>query len=325
MPEFLDKCTVCGALVDEEDLFCANCGTETPKRESAANSQPDAMQTHTFVCTGCGASMSYDASAQTLRCPFCGSEKLEDEKEVKSLSPHRVVPFRVERSAAESALRQWLGRGFWRPSDLSETAALTKVTPVYVPYWIFRARTHTHWTADSSHTPAGARGDWYPLAGEHQGEYPGLLIGASSVLTPDETTAICPFDLGASVPPDEVELNNVTVEQFRVQRKYARSQARQAVEQLERDACTRYVPGRCRNLKVNVRIEGQSSEPALLPVWVMAYRYKEQLYRFLLNGQTGRATGQAPFSWKKLAVVLAIAGAFLAVILLIALLASAGG
>jgi hypothetical protein len=55
----------------------------------------------------------------------------------------------------------------------------------------------------------------------------------------------------------------------------------------------------------------------------MAYRYKDQLYRFLLNGQTGRATGHAPFSWKKLAVVLAIAGAFLAFVLLIVALASA--
>ena len=28
--------------------------------------------------------------------------------------------------------------------------------------------------------------------------------------------------------------------------------------------------------------------------------------RFLLNGQTGRATGQAPFDWKKLWIFLAV-------------------
>ena len=31
-----------------------------------------------------------------------------------------------------------------------------------------------------------------------------MLIGASSVLTPAETSAICPFDLGAGVPPGAV-------------------------------------------------------------------------------------------------------------------------
>lgn len=79
-----------------------------------------------------------------------------------------------------------------------------------------------------------------------------------------------------------------------MQRKYARPLARQGLESLERAACAEYVPGRNRNLKVNVRLEGLSSEPVLLPIWVMAYRYQNQVFRFLINGQTGKATGEAP-------------------------------
>jgi hypothetical protein len=154
------------------------------------------------------------------------------------------------------------------------------------------------------------------MTGQHRGRYEGLLIGASGVLTAAETSAICPFNLAQSVPLDEVDLENVTVEQFRVQRKYARPLARQALEQLEREACSRYVPGRHRNVKVNLRIEGQTSEPVLLPVWIMAYRYKDKVYRFLLNGQSGRATGEAPFSWKKLVVLLGILGAIALMVLL---------
>ena len=69
-------------------------------------------------------------------------------------------------------------------------------------------------------------------------------------------------------------------------------------------------------MNVNARLEGLSSEPILLPVWVMAYKYKETVYRFLINGQTGRATGHAPLSWKKLIVAMAIAILVLLVILL---------
>jgi hypothetical protein len=98
----------------------------------------------------------------------------------------------------------------------------------------------------------------------------------------------------------------VIVEQFRVQRKYARPLAHQGLEQLERAACQPLVPGRCRNLKVNVRLDGLSSSTVLLPVWIMAYRYKEQVYRFLVNGQTGHATGQAPVSWKKVVAAIAV-------------------
>jgi hypothetical protein len=149
------------------------------------------------------------------------------------------------------------------------------------------------------------------------------MIGASGVLTAGETSALAPFDLARGVAPSEVDLVNVVVEQFRVHRKYARPLARAALENMERQACSAYVPARCRNLHVNVRIENQHSEPVLFPVWIMAYRYKGRVFRFLLNGQTGRATGQAPFSWKKLVILCGILGAILLLILLA--MALAGG
>ncbi|NQU20802.1 MAG: hypothetical protein HQ567_05925 [Candidatus Nealsonbacteria bacterium] len=305
---------MCQSLIDEEDLFCANCGTEAPRRNDDPQPVGNAARTatHNFDCSGCGASMSFDATVGSLQCPFCASVDMVEKKDAKIIAPTKVVPFKLSRASAVAAMRQWLGRGFFRPSNLSQRAAVVQMQPVYVPYWIFRAGTHTHWTADTSHTPGGARGDWFPMSGEHRGDYPGLLIGASRALQPGETSRICPFDLDAGVPPEEVDLEQVTVEQFSMPRKYARPLARGLVEEMEAKTCAgRYVPGRSRNVHANVRIESMSSEPVLLPVWIMAYRYKDQLYRFLVNGQTGRATGLAPFAWWKAAAIagLVLAGA----------------
>lgn len=311
MSEILDRCSVCQAMLDEEDLFCPNCGTEAPGHADASSQggeqgDKSLIATHNFDCQGCGASMSYDASAQTLRCPFCGSEKLEEKQNTKTISPRRVVPFVVHRDAATMSLRGWLQKGIWRPGDLSTAAIVTKMTPVFVPYWVFSAHATCYWTADSNQTPFGARGDWLPLTGNHRGEYHGLLVGASGALTPAETSALCPFDLGPGVPPDQVDLENVVFEQFRVQRKYARPLARYGFESRIRQDCAKYVPGSSRNLKVNVQLTGLTSEAVLLPVWIMAYRYQDQVFRFLLNGQTGMATGQAPTSWRKIATVVGV-------------------
>ncbi len=324
MNDLTSRCPVCQSLLDEEDLFCANCGTEAPRSPGQEASAADTARTATcnFECRGCGASMSYDASAGALRCPFCGSEELDQRGDAKVLSPRRVAPFRVAREGAEAVMRQWLGRGFFRPGDLAQTAAVVGMTAVYVPYWVFQARTHTYWTADTSQTPAGARADWYPIAGEHRGSYAGLLVGASGALTPSETSAIAPFDLASGVPPEQVDLDNVIVEQFGVQRKYARPLAQGGLEQLEAEAVRQYVPGRARNVHVNVRTEALTSEPVLLPVWIMSYRYRDQVYRFLVNGQTGKATGQAPFAWTK---VLLVVGMVLAAILLVLLCAGLVG
>ncbi|MCA9214220.1 MAG: hypothetical protein KDB27_14210 [Planctomycetales bacterium] len=241
--------------------------------------------------------MSYDATAKTLRCPYCGSERLEKKDDIRAIQAQRVIPFRFDQAAAQATLRQWLGRGFWRPSDLASAATIANISGVYVPYWVFSADVHTYWTADSSVTPPGARADWYPVTGENRSSYSGLLVGASSVLSPQETEAICPFDLGAAVDASSVDLDNAIVEQFTVPRKYARPLARRGLEHSEERTCAeRYLPRSHRNLKANIRIEQLRSEPILFPVWVMAYRYRDDLYRILINGQTGTISGDAPFS-----------------------------
>lgn len=248
--------------------------------------------------------MNYDASVQTLACPFCGSEKVEEQKQTRTLAAKSVIPFEVDQTRAQGILRHWLGASFWRPSDLAKTAVVEKLTRVFVPYWAFSANTFTYWTADSSQTPPGARGDWVPMFGHHRSHYDDVLIGASSVLSPQETHALCPFDLSKGKPKKDVPMDGIINERFVVQRKYARPLARQSIEQLERQACDVYVPARSRNVKVNVRLEGLQSTPILLPVWIMAYRYKGEIYRFLVNGQNGQHTGSAPFSYMKLMMIL---------------------
>ena len=325
MSDLLQKCEVCGALIDEEDLFCANCGAEAPHVEQPDHAPDSRTTTHNFTCNGCGASMSYDASAQALRCPFCGSEKLEQQHDAKTLAPSRVVPFSISRDRAIEIMRQYLSRGFWRPGDLSKMARVAHMAAVYVPYWVFQASTHTYWTADTSQTPVGARGDWFPLSGEHHDRHAGLLVGASGALTPHETWEICPFNLSAGLSPERVDLNNATVERFAVQRKYARPLARQHLESMVAAAVDRQsIPGKSRNLKCNVRIESLSSEPVLLPVWIMSYRYRDRVFRFLVNGQTGKATGQAPTSTTKIVTAVLVGVACVAAVLVVVWAMSGG-
>lgn len=326
MADLETRCSVCKSLLDEEDLFCANCGTEAPGGAARADrGDVGRVATFNFECSSCGASMSYDAAARALRCPFCGSVDLQKVPDAKILAPKRVVPFHVSREQAEVAMRRYLGSSFWRPGDLAQTAALEAIAPVFVPYWVFEAHTHTYWTADTSQTPPGARADWFPLFGEHEGRHEGLLVGASKALRPGETAALCPFDLSAGVPPEKVDLDNVTVEQFSLARKYARSIGRRLLDEAESRACdAEQIPGRSRNVQVNSLATGLTSEPILLPIWIMAYRYRGNLFRFLVNGQTGRTTGEAPTAWWKLIVLVAgILAAILLVLAVAGLLAAA--
>lgn len=314
------RCEVCASVLDEEDLFCPNCGREAPVSKETEPAKPQGILfKNRFVCHGCGAAMSYDASAGSLRCPFCGSTELKAQPDARTILPTKVIPFTLTRAEVLAILRRRMEAGLFLPGDLTARAAVTDITPVYVPFWNFSADTHTYWTADSSAVPATARGTWRPLFGEMQNHYEGILVGASHVLSFAETAGLGRYDFSQAVPPDRVDLDNVTVEQFRMPRKYARPVARQIIEQLETEESVRpSIPGRARNIRLNVKVTRLVGEPVLLPVWILAYRYKDRVYRFVINGQTGHSFGELPISPWKVALACVVAGVvFLVVILLI--------
>jgi hypothetical protein len=311
------RCTLCRNVVDAEDLFCANCGREAPRPEGAA--RPPALEQGLtgFDCRGCGASTTWDPGTKALRCAFCGSADLAQQAAPTGrVEPARLLPFRVPHEEAEKRFRTWIGTGFWRPRGIAKEARLVSMQAVFIPCWRFAAAAETNWTADSSATPAGARADWCPLGGRSEGEIDGVLVLASGSLAPDEIEGLLPYDLAAAEPYRRTALGAVPVEDFGVSRRGARPEARRGIEAAEVDRCAAFVPGRARNVHVNVLVRDLTSEPVLLPVWINAYRWKERVFRFLVNGQTGAIVGQAPRSVVKallllLAFALVVAAIFL--------------
>lgn len=298
------RCSLCRNVVDAEDLFCANCGRQTDTAPGAAlpTLEPGLAG---FDCRGCGASMTYDARAQALRCAFCGSTDLARQPGTTGrVRPTHLLAFTCHRDRAQAAFRTWLASGFWRPRRLAQEARLEGMQAVYVPCWRFAGRTDTHWTADSSETPRGARASWCPRAGRSPGEVEDVLVVASGSLTPREVDGLLPFRFGEAQPYQPEAVGDTPVEDVGVSRRGARPLAGERIVALEAARVAMLVPGRSRNVHVNVLVTDLTSTPVLLPVWINAYRWREQRYRFLVNGQTGEVVGEAPISAAK--VVLAV-------------------
>ncbi|QGJ69511.1 Primosomal protein N' (Replication factor Y)-superfamily II helicase [Planctomycetales bacterium 10988] len=302
--DLCQKCETCCCYLEAEDLFCTNCGTEVPVIDGVTpNPQPTLQPVvrHYFDCQQCGASMSYDASVGSLRCPFCGSVEVKDQPQQLDIAPNRVVPFQVERPAATESLQKWLNEGFFRPPDLAEMAEVTSLVQVFVPYWVFHAQTKTTWTADTSDVPWGAKAAWRPISGEHQGSHQDVLIPASQTLTAKESFSIFPFQIKDAIEYRPEVCAGISVERFGLSRRVARPYAKKNIERRESQECDDlYIPASSRNVHVNILYSQMRSEPILVPLWIFAYRYKKRMFRFVVNGQTGRAFGDKPFSMEVL-------------------------
>jgi hypothetical protein len=63
---------------------------------------------------------------------------------------------------------------------------------------------------------------------------------------------------------------------------------------------------------------GVTFKHTLLPIWVANYRYRERLYRVLVNGRSGRVAGDRPWSaWKIVRLILLILFAILLTVVLV--------
>ena len=311
------ECVRCATPLESGDLRCSICGLAAPDLTAARPAGPVAQ---VLRCTECGAAISYVAEVGAPRCAFCASVMRIEQPVDPVDQADWFVPFQVMPHEAHQLLRGWLATlGFFRPSDLVSAASIESQKPIWWAAWIVNANALVSWTADSD---AGRRRSaWAPHSGQTMLDFQNLLISASRGLTLDEAFRLTPsvnLSLAAREPRGP---GGVVIERFDAQRSAARRIIASAIESTAAARLQQgYIPGRSfRKVHVAVLLHDFSTRRVVLPVYVLAYRYRGKLYRTVVHGQDGRCTfGDAPYSVGKIVMVVALALLALAVIVGIA-------
>ena len=327
-------CERCETPLEEGDLRCAVCALPAPPREAAKPG--DKAYAKVLRCPGCGAVVGFSPGVQAPHCGFCNAT-MAIEQPIDPIETARIrVPFGVDRPTAEEALRGWLGkRGWFAPRALRDEATLDSFVPLAWAAWIVSADARVAWAADSN---AGSqRSDWAPHAGEVEMTFENLLIPASRGLTTAECRALAPhYELAGAIniAPDiggakaDPLAPDATIESFDAQRSSARAQVHHAIERVAATRVEQYIPGRrFRNVRVACMLEGQRTDRVALPAWVLAYRYRGDVYRAVVHGQRPEVViGKSPIDWGKVARLAGgVLAAVAAVIVLALLLGGCGG
>jgi len=288
------------------------------------------MERRALHCENCGATTTFQPGQVAGLCAFCGSGKVvEAESAVNLIRPESLIPFCVKRDEAVQLFRKWISGLWFRPNNLKHAGQLAKISGVYLPFWTFDAFVSSHWTADAGYhyyetehyTEQDSEGNtvqktrqvqktrWVPASGARQDTFDDELVCASTGLPSNLIQDVCPFDLNRLAPYDAGYLAGFVAEEYQVDLQEGWGSAKQRMEGEVEGRCARDVPGDThRNLRVNSAFSQMTYKHLLLPVWVAAYLYNNQTYRFLVNGQTGETSGEAPLSWWKISgVVLLVA------------------
>ena len=349
--EVVTRCPFCGTenRIEEEEGPWAAAKSEAGLAEqdlaAALSGQMDEAEieeTRTVHCDTCGADVEFDDKTHAGTCPFCASSIVTETSTNRHIKPKGVLPFGLTERDAREAMNNWLGRLWFAPNGLKEYARAGRpMEGLYVPYWTYDAQTESDYR--------GQRGDVYYVTQRVQVQVDGkmqtqtrqvpkirwsrasgrvarffddVLVLASKSLPKRYADRLGPWDLSALRPYRSAYLAGFRAEAYTVPLDEGYAEARAIMDDvIRRDIRFDLGGDQQRIEQVDTRISAATFKHILLPVWLAAYKYQGQTYRFIVNGRTGAVQGERPWSKWKIAVAVVL-GALAAGAIGIALQAS---
>jgi hypothetical protein len=326
------SCPKCSRRARAGQPFCELCGTALASQDPAASDEQK-LPLRSLRCKECGAAVRVAEGERTAACAFCATPYVaQAETSPERKRPEFVLPFGVSKKEAEASFKAWLGKSGWlTPGDLALQGRLSELRGVYVPFWSFSMRSQSEWCAqigedwyetivesyteveDGKHvtrtrTRQVLRTEWYPLEGSYHQYHSSYLVAASKGLSQASADAIAPFPVAEVTRYAPHFLSGWLCEDYALEKEEAARISEEHFRKQEAQSIAAFLPGdRHTDLQVQTDFQDASEDLILLPVWILAYRYRNRTFRFLLNGVSGKTDGQKPWSsWRIAFLILAI-------------------
>ncbi len=349
-------CSKCGAKLSFEPgtdaLKCPYCGFSNPVPESTAAVEEldfraylaqvaDEKETHEaqrVQCGKCGAETTQPQDATAGLCPFCGANMVFTGKSSHLIRPEGLLPFKVTQKTAFEDFRQWINKLWFAPGDLKRYAQSEgKLVGVYVPYWTYDSDTTSAYT--------GERGDYYyttetytttengrevtrtrqvrhtrwtPASGTVQNSFDDILILASKSLPRKYTEQLEPWDLENIASYADEYLSGFRAESYQISLGDGFEEAKEVMAAAIRETICRDIGGDEQRIhSCDTRYGKITFKHILLPVWLSAYRFRDKIFRILINARTGEVRGERPFSAWKIAGAVIVGLIIIAIVILV--------
>lgn len=329
------SCEGCGAPLMYKPgtsyLLCPYCGskkeieqTEIEVEELDFNTYIEKYEEENFSttkvveCSNCKATPTVDENLKSMHCPYCGSGLVEKNVHVERyIKPGYVAPFLIDKNQVNTILEKWIKKRWFIPSKLLR-AALSPVNlnGIYIPYWTFDAHTVTDYTGergDAYYITVGSgknrrqvrRVRWTSVWGQIRNFYDDVLVSGTKSLDRSLLSNLGGWDTHKIQKINDSYLAGFITEKYQVGLKDSFISARQIIENIEQNNVRYDIGGDEQRIhSMDVKLYDVTFKHVLLPVYVSAFRYKDKLYTFYVNGASGRISGERPYSTPK--IVLAI-------------------
>ena len=335
------KCPNCGATVTFNPatgkMHCEYCGysCELPKPDEGNQicemDFESALHTESFnwgeqkksvQCKQCGAVTIYDALETAAVCPFCGSTSVMPAAKENTIAPGAVCPFSVTKEQAGEQFTKWLKKKWFAPRKAKKNSRPEAYQGVYLPYWTYDAQTTSNFTARAGYDKtvkdkdghSRTETDWRRVMGVYQEFFDDVTVMASKRQEDSGVIDCEPFDFSKLVPYTPQVVAGFVAERYSIGLKEGWKMAQQTIQSELHSNISSYVRHRWNadhadSVRFSTLYSKITYKYLLVPAWISSFKYKDKIYQFAVNGQTGKVGGTAPVSaWRVILAILIGAG-----------------
>ncbi|GAA3576318.1 DNA helicase PriA [Snuella lapsa] len=353
--ELKKVCLGCGAELlyapGTTKLVCEYCGNEEtikPQRDGFEELELKPYldkvggQSHSEVismlqCKNCGANQHIEDHYKSLHCIFCSMPLIvEDSREEEWILPGAILPFQVDRKEAHLVFKKWVD-GLWFAPNKLKKAVLSPdlIRGLYLPYWTFDAYldadyigkrgdyyyvTVPYTTTQNGKTVTRTRQErrtrWSFASGSVNGFVDDTLIKASNQKTGNIPRGVAHWNLRKLEPFDSSYLSGFVTEKYTISLKQGHLESNEEMYAIATQWARRDIGGdEQRITSLDMRLSEETFKHILLPVYISTYKFKGKQYSFYVNGENGIVSGQRPYSfWKIFLLVLVILLAIIVIV-----------
>ncbi|NLN47717.1 MAG: hypothetical protein GX154_01160 [Clostridiales bacterium] len=272
-------------------------------------SEMEAKGLKVYNCPSCGAEIITDETTAATSCLYCGNPTVVPGQLGGNLKPDYVIPFKLNKVAAMKALKNHYNKKLLLPKEFKDENHIEEIKGVYVPFWLFDCDADAYIQYNGQKVRMWSSGDYdvtetshYRVTREGEIYFQKVPADGSTKMPDAHMDAIEPYDYSEMVPFSTAYLPGFFADKYDVDAEESAQRVNVRMKNSTTDAFAQTVSEytTCSVNRADIEMKQGSIKYALLPVWLLATKWKGNNYLFAMNGQTGKLIGDLPISKSKL-------------------------
>lgn len=309
---------------DEKAAAAAGSGWDTSELQKWGDEEKDIRM---YNCPSCGAELIYDAAAAASKCPYCDNPILVPGQFSGGLKPDWIIPFKIDKAAAEKALRQHYKGKYFLPRSFKNGNHIREIQGVYVPFWLFDGTAKGELLYEGTKVRQYRNGNYeitetqyFDITRSGNLSFEKIPVNASLRMDDAFMDSIEPYDYKELRDYSNAYLPGYLADRYDVGAEESRDRADKRCENSLDAAMKKTIKGYSSIVEKggSISLERGKVHYALLPVWVLHTKWNGKMYTFMMNGQSGKVTGDLPVStgafWSTFALIASVLTGILSLI-----------